>query len=206
VAEAPILIATSNRGKLREIAAILADLPVRLTGLDDYGRLPPPVEDADTFEENAAKKALHYARLTGLWALADDSGLVVDVLGGAPGVLSARYAGRSGDDHANNAKLIQALAGVPLEKRTARFRCAMALARDEQVVASAAGSVDGLIVDEPAGENGFGYDPHFFVPAYGMTTAEMSPDLKNRISHRGHALRFMRGHIERLLSQRLSRA
>lgn len=196
---ATILIATKNRGKLRELQDILIGLPVVLASLDQFPDLPDAVEDADTFEGNAERKAIHYARLTGLWTLADDSGLEVDALGGAPGVFSARFAGRQGDDAANNAKLIAQLAGVPAEKRTARFRCAVVLAGGEGVQAKASGSFEGLIVDDPRGYNGFGYDPHFFLPLLGMTAAQLPPELKNRISHRAQALTAIRPHISRLL-------
>ncbi len=195
-----ILIATTNKGKLREVREILSGLPVELATLDAYPNVPDAVEDADTFEGNAAKKALHYAALCGGWTLADDSGLVVDALGGEPGVYSARYAGPDATDSDNNAKLIAALADVPPEERTARFCCAVALADVDGVLASVFGTVEGVIVDEPHGDNGFGYDPHFFVPTEGMTTAQMQPELKNRISHRGQAFRAVRPKIEALLA------
>ncbi|MGB2984588.1 MAG: XTP/dITP diphosphatase [Phycisphaerae bacterium] len=195
-----ILIATTNRGKLREVRAILDHLPVHFTTLANYPNLPEPIEDAVTFEGNAKLKALHYARLTGCWTLADDSGLEVDALGGEPGTHSARYAGPECDVAANNAKVIKKLTGIPPEQRTARFRCAIALASPEEVVATATGAVEGMIVDDARGTNGFGYDPHFFVPEYGMTTAEMPPEQKNRISHRGEALRAIHPAIERMLS------
>lgn len=202
-----ILIATTNQGKLREFYTMLAGLPVELTALRDYPGLPEPLEDADTFEGNARLKALHYARATGSWTLADDSGLQVDALGGEPGVRSARYAARGDeigpgrcDDAANNARLIEKLAGVPPEKRTARFRCAIALASPDRVLETATGVVEGVIIDDPRGANGFGYDPHFFVPELKMTTAEMPLAQKNRISHRGRALRAIRPAIERLLT------
>ena len=196
---ATILIATANQGKLGEVMAILAGLPVHLTTLEDYPDLPVPVEDAETFEGNAQRKALHYAALTGCWALADDSGLEVDILGGEPGVHSARYAGPSCDASANNARLIQELSGTSPGQRVARFRCVIALANPDEVLAVASGALEGVIVDQARGTGGFGYDPHFFVPEYGMTTAEMSPGQKNRISHRGQALRAVRPAIERLL-------
>lgn len=196
-----ILIATTNTGKLYEVRAVLGDLPLRWQGLAEYPSFPEPVEDADSFEGNAILKALYYARLAGCWTLADDSGLEVDALAGAPGVFSSRYAGRNGDDAANNAKLLAALAGVPPEKRTARFRCCLALASPSRLLATTSGTVEGRIIDEPRGNNGFGYDPHFFVPEMGLTTAEMSPEQKNRISHRGRALRCMRLEIERALSR-----
>lgn len=197
VAKATLLIATTNRGKLREVRAILTGLPVKLATLADHPGLAVPIEDADTFEGNAQLKALHYARLTKCWTLADDSGLEVDVLRGQPGVHSARYAGPQCDPAANNTKLIQKLANVPLENRTARFRCAMALASPTEVVATTSGTVEGLIIDEARGSKGFGYDPHFLVPRDGLTTAEMPPEQKNRISHRGQALAAMRPEIVR---------
>ncbi len=195
-----ILIATKNRGKLREVLNILAGLPVAFANLDQFPDLPEPVEDADTFEGNAERKALHYARLTGLWTLADDSGLEVDALGGAPGVYSARYAGRQGDDTANNAKLIRELLKVPAEKRTARFRCAVVLASPEEVLATGCGTFEGVVEDDARGSNGFGYDPHFFVPKLGMTAAELPPEQKNRVSHRARALAAIRPRIDRLLA------
>jgi len=196
---ATILIATRNRGKLREVQDILAGLPVILATLDQFPDLPDAVEDADTFAGNAERKAMHYARLTGLWTLADDSGLEVDALGGAPGVYSARYSGRQGDDAANNEKLIAQLAGVPPEQRTARFRCTVALAGPEGILAAASGTFEGIIVDDPRGANGFGYDPHFLVPELGMTAAQLPPEHKNHISHRAQALTAIRPDIQRLL-------
>ncbi len=196
--ETTLLIATSNRGKLREVRAVLANMPVRLKTLADFPGIPEPIEDGVTFEENAKKKALHYADLTKCLTLADDSGLEVDALGGAPGVYSARYAGVRGDDAANNARLIAALAGVPAERRTACFHCVVALAIPDKVLAVASGMIEGLIVDDPRGCNGFGYDPHFFVPECGVTAAQMPPEQKNRISHRGRALAAIRCVIERM--------
>jgi len=205
-----LLIATSNLGKLREVQAVLHDLPVELVTLREFPGVPEPVEDGHTFEENARRKALHYARHTGCWTLADDSGLEVDALHGAPGVYSARYAGPSATDAENNAKLIKALAGVPAAGRTARFRCAIALAPPEApragsraagpvVVATACGDLEGVIIDEPRGSNGFGYDPHFLIPARGLTSAELPPDEKNAISHRGQALQAILPAIETIL-------
>ena len=198
--ETAILFATTNAGKLREVQAILAGLAVRLESLADHPAIPPAVENADTFEGNARLKAVHCSRLTKRWTLADDSGLEVDALGGRPGVHSARYAGPEGDAAANNAKLVRELAGVPLEKRTARFRCAVVLANGSEVLATASGSWEGLIVDDPRGANGFGYDPHFFVPHYGITSAEMTAEQKNRLSHRGQAFTAICPEIGRLLT------
>lgn len=195
-----LLIATSNPGKLREIQAVLSDLSLVLKGLKDYTDLPDVVEDADTFIGNAEKKALHFAKLTGLPTLADDSGLEVDCLGGQPGVYSARFAGKHGDDQANNAKLIQLLENTPQAQRTARFRCAIAVADGPDILARAEGRIEGLIIDIPRGRNGFGYDPHFLIPELGRTTAELDVDHKNRISHRGQALRAIREALVRLFA------
>lgn len=200
MSKASILIATTNHGKLREFQALLSGLRLQLENLDDHPTLPEVVENADTFEGNARLKALHYARLTGRWTLADDSGLEVDALGGRPGVYSSRYAGPGGDAAANNAKLIRELSGVPQERRSARFICVAVLAEPSDVLATAFGRWEGVIVDEPRRHHGFGYDPHFLVPHYGITSAEMSPEQKNRLSHRGQALRAIRAEIERLLA------
>jgi len=182
-----ILIATGNPGKLREIQAVMDDLPVDWSVLSDHPPMPEPVEDGETFYQNAEKKALHYARSSGLWTLADDSGLCVDALGGAPGVRSARFAGGAGDA-ANNQKLINALAGIAHKDRTARFICHIVLATADRVLASSSATIEGIIIDQPRGTNGFGYDPHFLVPELGKTTAELDPNHKNSISHRGKAL------------------
>ncbi len=195
-----ILWATQNAGKRREVRAILGELGVEFRTLADFEDLPEAIEDAATFEGNAADKARHYSRLAGQWTLADDSGLVVDVRDGAPGVRSARYAGGHGDDAANNARLIAELAGVPVQRRTARFYCAIALADGEHILASSSGTIEGCIVDEPRGDNGFGYDPHFLVPELGVTTAEMPPEQKNRLSHRGRALRAIAPELMRLVA------
>jgi XTP/dITP diphosphohydrolase len=188
-----VLVATLNPGKLREVRGVLADLPIELAGLDEHSDWPHAVEDGETFEENAVIKARHYAALSGTYVLADDSGLEVDALGGAPGVHSSRYAGSERNAQANNAKLVAALAG-------ARFRCVVALAFGVEILATASGTFEGRIVDMPAGDHGFGYDPHFFVPDYAMTAAQLPPETKNRISHRGQALRSIRPAIERVLA------
>jgi len=201
-----IVIATANPGKLREILAVMGDLPVAWVSLCDLPAVDEPVEDGTTFAANARLKARYYARVTGLWSLADDSGLEVDALGGDPGVRSARYAGEPCDDAANNAKMIGELTGVPAEKRTARFRCAIALAGPDDVLAEAEGKIEGVIVDAPRGENGFGYDPHFLVPSLGKTTAQIAPEHKNEISHRGNALRAIRPAVERCLAGKQGQA
>ena len=193
-----LLLATGNEGKLREMRQITAGQGWHIRGLREFADVPPAIEDADTFAGNARKKALHYAATTGLLTLADDSGLEVDCLGGEPGVHSARYAGEPKSDAANNRKLIAALEGVPPAERTARFRCAMALARGGEILAQTEGYVEGVIIDEPRGENGFGYDPHFFHPDLGKTMAELPSEQKNALSHRGMALRAMLPKIESL--------
>ena len=197
-----VLLATQNPGKVREIRAIAAGLSLCWHGLDEYPGLPDAQETGATFAENARLKALHFAVLTGLATLADDSGLEVDALGGAPGVHSARFAGEPKDDLANNRKLMALLRDVPAPRRAARFRCAMAFVRDGRVVAETDGAFEGRIVDEPRGTNGFGYDPHFLVPDLGLTAAELPSDVKNARSHRGQALRAMLARIEALYSKR----
>ena len=193
-----ILLATSNPGKAREMREVLGESGaevlsgVRWRLLTEFEGWPAPVEAGDTFRANAEIKARHYARLSGMWTIADDSGLEVNALNGEPGVRSARYAGTPKDDRANNALLIERLAGVPAEARSARFRCAVVLSDGETVLASAEGTVEGRIIDKPRGTNGFGYDPHFWIESAGMTAAEMPPEQKNAISHRGQALRRLR--------------
>lgn len=183
-----LVLATRNPGKIRELSALLAPLGYEVASLTDYPGAPEVAEDGATFAENAVKKAVAVARYTGHLALADDSGLEVDYLGGAPGVLSARFAGEHGNDRANNEKLLGLLAGVPPEKRTARFRCVMAIATPAGEVWTAEGSCEGLIAEAPRGEGGFGYDPLFYVPELGKTFAELEPEVKNRLSHRARAL------------------
>lgn len=194
-----ILLATTNRGKLREVVRILGDLPVNFISLADVPEMPIPDETGSTFTENADLKALHYARYSGLWALADDSGLEVDALGGAPGIYSARFAGPDADDAQNNAKLIRLLLEIPQDRRTAHFRCSLTLANSTDILARATGTVEGTILDHPRGQNGFGYDPLFFLPNLGATMAELPPDEKGKISHRGDALRTMRSALEAIL-------
>jgi len=192
-----ILLASSNPGKCREIRQGLGDLPVDLVDLSDVSPMPEPVEDGETFAENARRKAQYYATRVGGWALADDSGLVVDALGGAPGVRSARYAADACDadasrdviDAANNRRLLAELEGTPDEARTARFVCHLTLATPEAVLLEAFGVLEGRIAHEARGENGFGYDPLFFVPRMECTTAELTREDKNAISHRGQAVR-----------------
>lgn len=204
-----IVVATGNPGKLREIAKILADLSVEVIGLSEFPPIVEPEENEPDFAGNAREKALYYAQQTGSWCIADDSGLVVDALAGAPGVFSARYAAedcpadspREIIDQANNAKLIRSLANTPAQKRTARFVCYLALAKPGEVLAETSGAVEGRIVDTPAGEAGFGYDPHFYIDALSKTTAQLGADEKNAISHRGQAVRKLAKLLPELLSK-----
>ncbi|MGQ9824081.1 MAG: XTP/dITP diphosphatase [Desulfotomaculales bacterium] len=195
-----IVLASRNPGKIRELRALLAPLKVAVVSLENYPALPEVEEDGATFTENAVKKACFAAAATGLWALADDSGLEVDYLGGAPGVFSARFAGPGGGDRANNEKLLRLLAGVPLEKRTARFRCVVAVASPEKEVYTAEGACEGVIAFAPRGDKGFGYDPLFYVPSFGKTFAELDPEVKNAVSHRAKALAGARRIISGLLA------
>jgi len=194
-----LVIATRNPKKLEEITAILEPLGVRTKSLDDFADVPPVPETGETFEDNARAKALGYARATGEWALADDSGLEVDALDGRPGVRSSRWGGQDGNDRLNNEALMRALAEHPRQAWTARFRCVMALATPDRVLAVTEGACEGRITDPPAGSNGFGYDPHFYLPELGRTMAQLPPEMKNRLSHRAHALEAMRGRLEKLL-------
>ncbi len=193
-----VLLATRNAGKLREVGEIAAGTAWAWHTLAEFADLADVDEAGATFAENARLKALHYAQLTGLATLADDSGLEVDVLSGAPGVHSARFAGTPRDDAANNRKLLGLLAGVPLERRTARFRCAMAFVQEGRVLLESTGTFEGLICDDARGKNGFGYDPHFLVPDLGLTAAELPSEAKNARSHRGQALRAMLAQMETL--------
>jgi XTP/dITP diphosphohydrolase len=192
-----ILLATSNPGKLREIRESLANLSVEVLGLADLPAVDEPAEDGLTFADNARAKAVYYSLATGRWCLADDSGLVVDALGGRPGVLSARYAAdecppnatREQIDQANNRKLLRDLSAVPDDKRTARFVCHLALADGQRVLLEASDTIEGRIGRGERGANGFGYDPLFIADGIGKTTAELSPAEKNAVSHRGKATR-----------------
>lgn len=184
-----LLVATGNAGKLKEIRSLLADCPIEIIGLDQLQDPPEVVEDGATFTANACKKAREMAAFSQLLTLADDSGLVVSALDGAPGVHSARYAGEQGNDEANNRKLLEAMAPLPDNERQAAFHCVMALAWPDGRCETFTGTVSGIILHEKRGAEGFGYDPLFLVPEYGKTTAELPLDIKNRISHRGNALR-----------------
>lgn len=194
-----ILVATTNKGKLREYAELLADLPVEWVSLADVGIATDVKETGETFEENARLKASAYARESGLLTLADDSGLEVEALGGAPGVQSARYAGPGASDQERYQLLLANLEGVPDEDRKARFVCVIAVATPEGDMISAEGFRGGYIIREPRGEHGFGYDPVFWIPGYRVTMAELEPEVKNRISHRAQAVKAIRPELEKVI-------
>lgn len=207
-----IFVATTNPGKLKELSQMLAGLAERIEwhSLREYPDMPDVEEDGATFADNARKKALAYARATELWTLADDSGLCIDALDGAPGVMSARYAAdevSSGDrraiDRANYEKVLRLLENVPDEKRTARFICHLSLADPENILLEATGHIEGVINHAPVGDNGFGYDPVFYIPALGKTAAQLEPEQKNHISHRACAITALIPRLKMLLSHHL---
>jgi XTP/dITP diphosphohydrolase len=200
-----LLIATRNEGKVREIADILRPMGIAVSSLLDLPRSPEIVEDAQTFRANAAKKAVVTAlfrAMPGLVVMGEDSGLEVDALGGRPGVLSARYSGEDATDKGNNNKLLRELSGVPVEKRTARYRCAMALADQDGLIDTVEGACEGVIGLEPKGTNGFGYDPLFVVPQYQKTFGELPLSVKQTLSHRAKALQLFLKLLERYLVDR----
>jgi XTP/dITP diphosphohydrolase len=191
-----IVVATSNKGKVAEIALALANLPVTVLDLSNFIDIPEAVENGDSFAENARIKAEHYVKYTGKACLADDSGLEVDILEGAPGIYSARFAGEDANDDANNQKLIVELAGVVPERRTARFRCVLVFADLDGSTITTEGVKEGVIGQEKRGLGGFGYDSLFYLPEMGKTMAECSKAEKNEISHRGQALKIMTSRLE----------
>ncbi|MHC4337535.1 MAG: XTP/dITP diphosphatase [Planctomycetota bacterium] len=198
-----ILVATTNPGKIAELRALLGD-DVQWLSLSDFGGIVEIEEDGVTFAENARKKALGYAKAAGLWTIADDSGLVVDALDGAPGVKSARFSGEKNADrvlldHKNMAKVLRLLKDVPTEKRTARFVCHLCLASPDKILIETEGTLEGLVAEKEIGENGFGYDPIFFVPHLKKTVAELTREEKNAISHRGNAIRKLKPLLDKLL-------
>jgi XTP/dITP diphosphohydrolase len=195
-----ILVATHNRGKLREYAALLADLPAEWVALDDVGINVEVEETGSTFEQNALLKAEAYGRLSGLPTLADDSGLEVDALGGEPGVQSARYAGPDASDADRYHLLLERMKDIPDERRGARFRCVVALYMPDGRTYAAEGVCEGRIARAPRGTHGFGYDPVFLVDECGMTMAELPPEVKNRISHRARAIQAFRPQLVKLIT------
>ena len=191
-----IIFATGNKDKMREIREIMADCDVHIVSMKEAGIRVDIVEDGTTFEENAKIKARAVAAHTDAIVLADDSGLEIDALNKEPGVYSARYMGEDTSYHIKNASLIERLNGVPDEKRTARFVCAVAAAFPDGSVKTVRGTMEGRIGYEEKGENGFGYDPIFYLPEYGCTSAELSGEEKNKISHRGKALRAIKDELK----------
>lgn len=192
-----LVIATRNRGKTSEIRQMLAEYPVTIKDLNDFGPIPEIEEDGETFDENAYKKSSFAARVLGLPALADDSGLCVKALGGQPGIHSARFAGKGSSDEEKCAKLLEKMKKA--EDRSAEFVCVISIAVPTGAALTYEGRCEGVIADEPAGENGFGYDPVFYYPPLRKTFAQLDPEEKNRVSHRGQALGQMREEFGKVL-------
>lgn len=199
MSELDLVIASKNQNKIRELKELLADLPITVQSVDQVMELPDIVEDGPTFKANAIKKAVETAKATGLLTLADDSGLEVEYLNGEPGVFSSRYAGVAGDDQLNNKKLLHKLRDVPWEKRDAWFKCVIALATPDGQVDICEGKCSGKIGYHAKGEYGFGYDPLFVISKYDKTFAEISPEIKNQISHRGKAL----SQLKKILAEKI---
>ena len=192
-----LVLATRNEGKVREFRQLLKGFPVEIKCLKDFGPIPEVEEDGETFDDNAYKKALFTAKVLGLPAMADDSGLVVEALGGAPGVKSARYAGENAEDRDNIAKLLKEMAGAT--DRQAAFACVISIAVPSGPALTYEGRCEGEITREPRGDSGFGYDPVFFFPEYNRTFAELSSEEKNRVSHRGKAMREVAAEFDKIL-------
>lgn len=202
-----IVLATRNKGKIKEFQEILKEYPVELKGLDDFGPIPEAVEDGETFDENAYKKALFTAKVLGLPAISDDSGLTVEALDGRPGVYSARYAGENASDQDNIAKLLKEMDGIT--NRKAAFECVISIAVPSGPALTYDGRCEGEITTAPEGEDGFGYDPVFYYPDFGKTFAQASMTEKNSVSHRGRALAEVAKEIPQIikwLEQRLREA
>ena len=201
-----ILVATTNPGKIAELRAML-NADVKWLSLADFSNIAEVKEDGASFVENACKKAIGYAKATGLWTIADDSGLVVDALQGGPGIESARFCGQKSKnrrliDRKNIAKVLRLLEGLPPEIRTARFVCCLCLASPEEILIQIQGTLEGFIAEKEIGKKGFGYDPIFFVPHLNKTVAQLTRDEKNAISHRGNAIRKLKPLLNKLLKQR----
>lgn len=199
----PIVLATRNEGKIREFRRVLVDFPAEIKSLQDFGPIPPVIEDGESFEENAVKKARQTARVIGLPAIADDSGLEVFALNGKPGVMSARFSGPDANDKANNVKLLEAMRGI--KERSARFFCVLALAVPRGPALVYEGVCKGEISRSMKGNNGFGYDPLFYYPPLSKTFAELTNEEKNVISHRGRALKEFQGEFEQVLAWLMNR-
>jgi XTP/dITP diphosphohydrolase len=192
-----IVLATTNKGKTKEMKDILKDYPIEIKNLSDFGPIPEVIEDGETFDDNAYKKAAFTAKVLGYPALADDSGLCVDALDGAPGVYSARYAGENATDADNVAKLLEALKDE--DNRKAAFQCVISIAVPTGAALTYEGRCEGILTREPAGENGFGYDPLFFFPEFNKTFAQLSLAEKARVSHRGKALKEVTDEMDKIL-------
>ena len=208
-----ILVATTNPGKMAELSELLGETgaDIEWVSLREFPDVSEVEEDGDTFAANARKKALGYAKATGLWTIADDSGLVIDALNGRPGVYSARFAAdecdssdRKAMDVANYQKVLRLLKNVPQEQRTARFKCCLCLAGNDEILLEADGAVEGVMNDGPVGDNGFGYDPIFYIPKLHKTAAQLENHEKNLISHRGNAIKKFKPLLEKLLKDRQS--
>jgi len=193
----PLVIATGNPGKITEIQELLAGFPIETKSLDDFGPIPEVVEDGETFDENAYKKASFTAKILGVPALADDSGLVVAALDGAPGVLSARYAGENATDEQRVAKLLKEMKGQT--HRNAAFECVLSIAVPSGPALTYEARCEGLIAQQPAGQNGFGYDPIFFYPPMNKTFGQMTIAEKSQVSHRGKALNELKQEVDKVL-------
>ncbi len=200
MSDTALLLGSFNRGKLKEMRELLAGMAYRVIGPADVGLSGAPEETGTTFMENAILKARHYAEKAGLLAVADDSGLSVDALGGGPGLYSSRFGGEGASDDERNRLLLERLKGVPREQRGARFTSAVAAARDGEVLFQAEEHVEGFIAEAPTGPNGFGYDPIFFYPPFGKTFGEVSGLEKDRVSHRGKSFARLREFLRRLAS------
>jgi XTP/dITP diphosphohydrolase len=192
MADTPLLLASQNPGKLAEMRQLVAGLRFRILGPREVGISDAPDETGETFAQNAALKARHYARRSGLLTVADDSGISVDALDGAPGLYSSRFGGDGASDRERNRLLLEKLRGLPPERRGATFHCAVAVARDEEILFETLQAVSGRIAEEPRGPNGFGYDPVFFYAPYGRTFGEVPAEEKDRVSHRGKAFARLR--------------
>jgi XTP/dITP diphosphohydrolase len=192
-----IVFATKNEGKVKEIREMLHGMDIELLSLNAFKNTPEIVEDQQTYLDNAYKKAKTIAEFTGEDVLADDSGLQVDILDGQPGIYSARYAGADATDEENNAKLLEKLQGIPPDERTASFHCALVMYHKDGRYEAFEGTWQGRIIDESRGDNGFGYDPIFWVPELKKTAAELPPEIKNKISHRGQAFTKLKESLHR---------
>jgi XTP/dITP diphosphohydrolase len=193
----PVVLATRNKGKTSEIKALLEGFPVQIKNLDDFGPIPEIEEDGETFDENAYKKSSFTARILGYPAIADDSGLVAEALNGLPGVHSARYAGKDASDQQRCAKLLQEMEGKT--NRNAAFECVISIAVPAGPALTYEARCEGLIAEQPSGANGFGYDPIFYYPPMGKTFAELTPEEKNSVSHRGKAFKEMRDEFDKVM-------